>query len=343
MKPEQSEKILVEELFKKSIKAQKIDDVLEKIEKLTGDASTRKYYRVYCKTNSYVVCLDNPSVDVKEEPNFLVLQKVLESEGVRVPRIYDRELETGYILEEDLGDVTFLRDISKIENVEEEYSHYKKAIDLMVAIHKVGIENYKKEKFVGLAFDKEKLYSEMEFSRKYFLKMYLGINVESDDVVKLYKKLEDMCEFLSSQPRTLVHRDYHSRNIMIKDSEQIVIDFQDARMGTPLYDLVSLLEDCYYQLNESNKEKLISYYYDCCYSKFDPKKTKEEFMYLYDLMAVQRVYKAIGSFAYIYADRKDLRYIKYIGYAFEKVRNLMMKHKYFTEERKILAGIYYAN
>ncbi len=61
------------------------------------------------------------------------------------------------------------------------------------------------------------------------------------------------------------------------------------------------------------------------------------------MMAIQRVYKAIGSFAYIYADRKDLRYVKYIGYAFEKVRAIMLKHDEFAKERKILASLYYAN
>lgn len=152
-----------------------------------------------------------------------------------------------------------------------------------------------------------------------------------------------MCETLSNEPRALVHRDYHSRNLMIINGEQVVIDFQDARMGTPLYDLVSLLEDCYYQINTENKTKLIDYYFQTYFKKFDSSKTFEQFKELYDFMAIQRVFKAIGSFAYIYADRKDLRYIKYIGYAFEKVRSIMLKHPSFASERKILSSLYYAN
>jgi len=183
----------------------------------------------------------------------------------------------------------------------------------------------------------------MEFSKKYFLKMFLGLDVASAPVEALYKKLYDMCYKLSCEPRVLVHRDYHSRNIMIKNGEQIVIDFQDARMGTPLYDLVSLLEDCYYQLDGENKEKLTQYYFNTYFKKIDPSKNYEQFKYIYDMMAIQRVYKAIGSFAYIYADRKDLRYVKYIGYAFEKVRAIMLKHDEFAKERKILASLYYAN
>lgn len=344
MKPEQSERILVEELFKKTIIKNLLnDDLVENIEKLTGDASTRKYYRIWTSKKSYVVCLDSPLADATEEPTFIKLQRVLHGEKVRVPLIHDKELGTGYILEEDLGDVTFLKEISQVSNLSDEYNFYLKAIDLMTSIHKIDTTKYKGEVFTTLAFDTEKLYTEMEFTKKYFLKSYLGLDVSSSAVEILYKKLYDMCFAISNEPRVLVHRDYHSRNLMIKDGEQIVIDFQDARMGTPLYDLASLLEDCYYQIDESNKKQLIEYYYNNYFKKFDPSKSFDEFKSLYDMMTIQRVFKAIGSFAFIYADRKDLRYIKYIGYAFEKVRCIMLNHEHFSKERKILASLYYAN
>ena len=344
MKPEQSERILVEELFKKTIHKDLLsDDHVINVEKLTGDASTRKYYRIWTSKESYVACLDNPIAEGAEEPTFVKLQRVLHAEKVRVPLIFDKELSTGYLLEEDLGDVTFLKEIALIQNLKDEYDFYIKAIDLMASIHKIDTSKYQGESFTKLAFDTEKLYQEMEFTKKYFLKMYLGLDVETREVEALYKKLHSMCTTLSNEPRVLVHRDYHSRNLMIKNGEQIVIDFQDARMGTPLYDLVSLLEDCYYQIDADNKKRLIEYYYNTYFKKFDSKKNFEEFKSLYDLMAIQRVFKAIGSFAYIYADRKDLRYIKYIGYAFEKVRAIMLTHEHFANERKILASLYYAN
>ncbi len=344
MKPGQSERILVEELFKKTIHKDLLkDDMVENVEKLTGDASTRKYYRIWTSKKSYVVCLDNPVTEGADEPTFLRLQKVLHAENVRVPLIHDKELSTGYILEEDLGDVTFLKEISQIENLEEEYLFYTKAIDLMHSIHKIDVNKYKGENFTKLAFDTEKLYAEMEFSKKYFLKSYLGLDVSSTPIEILYARLYEMCFAISSEPRVLVHRDYHSRNLMIKDGEQVVIDFQDARMGTPLYDLVSLLEDCYYQIDDGNKKRLIEYYFNTYFTKFDPNKGFAEFKSLYDMMTIQRVFKAIGSFAYIYADRKDLRYIKYIGFAFEKVRSIMLHHDHFAKERKILSSLYYAN
>ena len=93
----------------------------------------------------------------------------------------------------------------------------------------------------------------------------------------------------------------------------------------------------------SNLFIVIEYYYNTYFKKFDSAKSFEQFKVVYDMMAIQRVFKAIGSFAYIYADRKDLRYIKYIGYAFEKVRGIMLNHESFAKERKILSSLYYAN
>jgi len=155
MKAELSERILVEELFKKTINKNLLkDDVVENVEKLTGDASTRKYYRIWTTTTSYVVCLDNPIPDT-EEPSFLKLQRVLHSEGVRVPLILDKELSTGYILEEDLGDVTYLKEITQITSKSDEFEYYQKAIDLMASIHQVDMEKYKDESFAKLAFDTE--------------------------------------------------------------------------------------------------------------------------------------------------------------------------------------------
>ncbi len=343
MKPEQSEKILVEELIKKTVNKKILnDELVENIEKLTGDASTRKYYRVYTAKGTYVACLDNPAESEQHEPTFIKMQRVFESEGVRVPKIFDKELTAGYILEEDLGDGTFLKELSQVDSKEDEHRLYKEAIDLIIKVHKIDTSKYVMQDFTKLAFDTEKLYTEMEFSKKYFLKMFLGLDVSASSVEAIYKELYEICFNLSSQPRVLVHRDYHSRNIMIKNNEQVVIDFQDARMGTPLYDVVSLLEDCYYELDLDIKNKLKDYYFEEFYSK-NISSSRTEFEKIYSQMLIQRVFKAIGSFAYIYAERKDTRYLKYIGFAFEKIRKELFAREEYTRLRKLLAGIYYAN
>ncbi len=344
MKQNVSEKILVEELFKKSISQKMVsDESIQKVDKLTGDASTRRYYRVFTDKNTYVVCLDEPLKETDAEPNFVKLQRVLHAEGVRVPLILDKDLSVGYLLEEDLGDQTFIKEISKIKTSDEEYKYYKAAIDLIISFHKISTEKYKGATFTELAFDTTKLFQEMEFTKKYFLEKLFTVDTQDPAVLKLYAKLLDICEILSQEKRVLVHRDYHSRNLMFKNNEQVVIDFQDARMGTPLYDLVSLLEDCYYDLDSMNRNNLKKYYYDEFFKNFDSSKNYDDYLRLYDLMSIQRVYKAIGSFSYIYADRKDIRYLKHIGFAFEKLRKIMSKHNDLLEAKKVLSSIYYAN
>ena len=137
------------------------------------------------------------------------------------------------------------------------------------------------------------------------------------------------------------HRDYHSRNIMVVNEEVVVIDFQDARMGLPQYDLVSLLEDCYYKVSRDNKHDLKMIYWDNFLQKNCPQESKEEYLRLYDLMTIQRTFKALGSFAYIYKNRNDIRYLKYIGYAFENLRDVLFRYDEFRDLRVCLSEIYY--
>ena len=106
--------------------------------------------------------------------------------------------------------------------------------------------------------------------------------------------------------------------------------------------LSSLLEDSYYKISSDNKNKLKKIYYEN-FVKKNKLQTLDEFNYLYDLMAIQRIFKALGSFAYIYQTRGDIRYIKYMGHSFEKLRDLLFHHKDFYELRVILSEIYYEN
>jgi aminoglycoside/choline kinase family phosphotransferase len=128
---------------------------------------------------------------------------------------------------------------------------------------------------------------------------------------------------------------------MCKDNEHVVIDFQDARMGIPQYDLVSLLEDCYYSLNLDNLNNLKRYYWENFIKKNKKQTSYDEFLVLYDYMTIQRTFKAIGSFTYIYNLRNDERYLKYIGYSFEKLRKVLMKYDELKPLRLLLAKLYY--
>ena len=343
MKPEQAERFFIEELFNKTqdkniLKGEKLDEV----DKLTGDASTRRYYRIFTDKRSYVVCLDNPFEGEMEKHPFLSVQQFLGENRIRVPQIIDHNLSRGYSLQEDLGNVTLLHHLSELTSTEEEKRIYKTIVDQLLELHRIPRSAVKGDNLFQLQFDYQKYMDETRFTFKYFLNFFNKI--QDENLIKELEQLfEPIMKRLAEQKMVITHRDFHSRNLMVKDGNYVFIDFQDARWGIPQYDLVSLLEDCYYDLKEENRQSLKRYYYDNLSPEIHGQKSYEEFLELYDDMTIQRVFKAVGSFCYIYNWRKDDRYLKYIGFAMEKIRRVMMdKPKYAALKTKLFQH-YYAN
>lgn len=343
MKPEQAERFFIEELFNKTREKNiSKDEVVEEVDKLTGDASTRRYYRIFTSENSYVVCLDNPySEDIKKHP-FLSVQEFLAANNIRVPKILDHNLPKGYSLQEDLGDVTLLHHLSHITSTKDELAIYKGIVDQILELHRIPREKVTNTNLFQLQFDYQKYMDETRFTFKYFMN-HFNKNLDENLISDLESLFDPIMKRLASQSMVITHRDFHSRNIMVKDSNFIFIDFQDARWGIPQYDLVSLLEDCYYDLNENNRQALKRYYYDNLDKTIHNQKSYEDFLEYYDDMLIQRVFKAVGSFCYIYNWRKDDRYLKYIGFAMEKIRRVMMDKPKYAELKHKLFQHYYAN
>lgn len=343
MKPEQAELFYIEDLFTQSReKGVCADEKLNLVDRLTGDASTRRYYRLFTDKSSYVVCLDNPQTDASIPHPFASKQAFFKDAGVRVPGILDMNLARGYLLEEDLGDVTFLSHLATVTSDAEEYRLYKTVVDQLLPLHRLSHDEVEKSGLFTLSFDFEKYMQEMDFTFKFFFGHFLK-HTDADSTARVRSEVEQICRRLASQPMVPTHRDFHSRNIMVKGEELIFIDFQDARWGIPQYDLVSLLEDCYFELNEDNRQKLKRFYFDQLPSSVHGQGSWENFCDFYDDMLFQRVFKAVGSFAYIYATRQDARYLKYVGYGMEKIRRMMMGNERYKKLRLELFKIYYAS
>ena len=177
---------------------------------------------------------------------------------------------------------------------------------------------------------------EVNFTLKYFYEGILGKLVK-ESVVEYFNKLS---KFLSEGETVPTHRDFHSRNVMCFKGKFYIIDFQDIRMGLPQYDLVSLLEDCYYKIGERNLERLKNYYFEN-YILSHTSQTREKFDKIYDLMTVQRTFKAIGSFSYLYIVKKNPKFLKYIGFSMEKIRHKISKYSELSELKKQLFESYY--
>lgn len=343
MKPEQAEQFFIEELINKTQDKNIIkDETIKEIDKLTGDASTRRYYRLYTDKTSYVICLDNAFDGEMEKHPFLSVQQFLGENRIRVPEIIDYNLSRGYSLQEDLGNETLLHHLAKVSSREEEYGIYKTIVDQLLELHRIPETQVNNPSLFQLKFDYQKYMDETRFTFKYFLGFFNKVQDENL-IQELEGLFEPIMKRLASQKMVITHRDFHSRNIMVRDDKFIFIDFQDARWGIPQYDLVSLLEDCYYNLHEENRQRLKRYYYEQLDPKIHGQKSFEVFEEFYDDMTIQRVFKAVGSFCYIYNWRKDDRYLKYIGFAMEKLRCVMMGNPRYAELQKKLFQHYYAN
>jgi N-acetylmuramate 1-kinase len=343
MKPEQTERFFIEELFNKTQEKEILkNEKLEEVDKLTGDASTRRYYRIFTDRSSYVVCLDNPFDEEVEKHPFMSVQEFLATNHIKVPQILDHNLSRGYSLQEDLGNETLLLQLSSLTSTKEEFEIYKTIVDQLLELHRIPTSAVKNPNLFQLKFDHQKYMDETRFTFKYFMNFF-NKNLDEGLIADLEGLFDPIMKRLADQKMVITHRDFHSRNIMVKDNKFVFIDFQDARWGIPQYDLVSLLEDCYYNIKEENREALKRYYYENLDPNIHGQKSYEQFLELYDDMLIQRVFKAVGSFCYIYNWRKDDRYLKYIGFAMEKIRKVMMDNPKYSQIKQKLFQHYYAN
>ena len=331
---------------------QQKNKVVQSIEKLPGDASTRSYYRVKTNEQLMVAMSMEPFEEKGNLVPFLAIQQHLYESGVDVPRVLDIDPKNGLILLEDLGDVTLLRRLLEVDSVESERKYFEKAIDALVHLHvytgpsklkteqqKAGIEGFR------LSFDREKLMWEVNFTMEHFFFKHLQRKISDADQKVIQDEFTKICTELAQEETVFTHRDYHSRNIMLTgDGDQerfVMIDFQDARMGPPQYDLASLLRDSYYQLGESQIANLVEYYLKRMKEEGAEIKDVAKFNRLFDLMAVQRNFKAIGSFASFLNRRGNPAYLKFIGNTFENIRRNLRKYPEFKKLREVLYYHYY--
>ncbi len=325
--------------------------VIDSVVKLPGDASTRVYYRVTAGGKSYIAMKMEEFAEQGEKLPFLVVQKHLSSCGIDVPAVLDADASKGFILLEDLGDVTLLRQLQEVSSDDVERHLYGRVIDSLVQLQvnaspkrkPADIDAYK------LRFDRKKLMWEIDFCIEHFYQTYLKRVISAEDLKTMQDGFGEICELLASEPTVLTHRDFHSRNIMVAPDESgsferprlVMIDFQDARMGPAQYDLASLLKDSYYQLEQVQIEGLLNYYIARWEALSGESLDREHFRYVFDMMAVQRNFKAIGSFASFLNRRGNATYLKYIGNTFENIRRTLLKYPQYSRLREVLFHYYY--
>ena len=251
------------------------------------DASFRTYHRLFLKNKTFIV-MDAPP----EQENckaFIKITKKLRACDVNVPIIHNVNIEQGFLLLSDLGNDLYLDKLNKSSI----YELYSDALSTLVAIQVLvnvgGVDEY----------DKSLLINEMNLFREWLIEKHLNIKL-SDSQVKILTKLFDLLvNNALQQPKVFVHRDFHSRNLMVtKENNPGVIDYQDAVYGPISYDLVSILKDCYIKWPKEEINKWVDFYLNKLYEeKAQYRINRDEFVRWFDLMGVQRHLKASGIFA----------------------------------------------
>jgi aminoglycoside/choline kinase family phosphotransferase len=305
---------------------------------LSGDASDRRYFRVLVPQDASQVLAVHPGAIEFEQLAFVNVADLLASMPVPVPRILAHSNELGIIALQDLGDVTLQAHLGAATRAEHA-ALYREAVGLIATLQRRGAE-LSNPTYVsyGIAFDVEKLTWELNFFMKHFLEAYRGASFNEAARGALAQEFAAIVEELAGEPRVLCHRDYHSRNLMLHDGRLYIIDFQDARMGPDTYDLVSLLRDSYVDLTEAQVDELIAYFLalrgqGSGAEGHDPVPFRDRF----DLMALQRNLKALGTFGFQAASRVNPVYIQYIPRTLAYVRANLERHARFAPLRELLS------
>jgi N-acetylmuramate 1-kinase len=293
---------------------------------LTGDASDRRYFRVLLKNaEPIVLALHAGPIEFRSMP-FVAIAKLLAAVPVPVPRILHHSDPLGVLGLEDLGDVTLQAHLGAA-TATEHAALYRQAVGFIALMQQRG-EALRSDAYppYRIAFDVEKLTWELEFFVKHYLQAYKGAALTDAQREALREEWSAIVEELASEPRVLCHRDYHSRNLMLHDDSLYIIDFQDARMGPDTYDLVSLLRDSYVDLSAQQVDGLIAYFLA---HKSGEAQAEGEFRRRFDLMALQRNLKALGTFGYMTTSRNNTVYIQYIPRTLAHVRANLAKYPRF--------------
>ena len=300
---------------------------------LTGDASDRRYFRVLSRDgHSFVLAMYAAPFDYATLP-FVNVAELFAAVPVPVPRILGEAADLGVLALEDLGDVTLQAHVGAA-SAKAHAALYRQAASFIEALQRRGavLTNAKYLPY-GVAFDVAKLTWELNFFIKHFLEAYRGVAFRPAERDALRAECAQIVEELANEPRVLCHRDYHSRNLMLNEGRLCIIDFQDARLGPDTYDLASLLRDSYVDIPGEAVDEVIAYFL-----ALGGRSGEEvEFRRRFDLMALQRNFKALGTFGYQTAARGNPVYIQYMPRTLRYARENLRKHARFARLAEILA------
>ena len=292
---------------------------------VSGDASFRRYFRLLTAEKSYIV-VDAPPEREACRPFIAIADAWLEQE-IPVPKVYGADLEQGFMLLEDFGDNLFFDAVqSEPLNAEDLYIS---AIGLILNIQKSGeIPGYSLP-----GYGMEKLCDEMLLCANWFFQKLLKLEISSDGMRIFNDLMQTLGDNAITQPQVPVHRDYHSRNLMLRQGSQLgTIDFQDAVIGPITYDLVSLIRDCYISWPADKEESWLRYYfYEASAAGLITSISASEFKRNFDWMGLQRHLKCVGIFSRLGLRDGKVGFLEDIPRTFGYLKQICESYETFSE------------
>lgn len=255
----------------------------------SADASFRRYFRATFATQTLVV-MDAPPQHEDCRP-FIRIAQLFAEAGVHVPQIIAQDLEQGFLLLSDLGNTTYLQAL----NTDTNRALYTDACNALIKIQLASKDH------VLPPYDEAVLLREMRLFPEWYIEKHLQTKLTEQQAAKLESVFQRIVQNNLAQPKVYVHRDYHSRNLMLATPNPGILDFQDALYGPITYDLASLFKDAYIGWREADVlDWLIRYWENARKAGLPVHEDFGEFYRDYEWMGVQRHLKVLGIFARLY-------------------------------------------
>ena len=288
----------------------------------SADASFRRYFRISWEGQSRVV-MDAPPDKEDTEP-FTGIAGQFKKLGLNVPVVLEQDTNNGFLLLTDLGSQDYL----SVLNEQTAAQLYSAALAALIKLQSCIIP----ADYPFPPYDRTLLMNEMGLFRDWYLGRHLGLTISADCQAMLTGLFDVLADSALAQPQAVVHRDYHSRNLMVCEPKPGILDFQDAVIGPVTYDLVSLLRDCYIAWPRHQVERWVTQFYEKLVAEEMIREVgAEQFLIWFDLMGVQRHLKATGIFARLnYRDGKE-GYLKDIPRTMGYVKEVAGRHPQLAE------------
>ncbi len=296
----------------------------------SADASFRRYFRARFTDGESLIVMDAPPEQEDSAP-FVAIAKLFGDAGAHVPVIHAQNLAEGFLLLSDLGNTTYLQAL-KADNAA---SLYADALGSLVAIQRASRPGVLPE------YSREFLLRELEIFPVWYIGRHKGIALSEAQTATLYEAFDTLLDVNCSEPRVFVHRDYHSRNLMVCEGRNPgVLDFQGALYGPLSYDLASLFKDCYIEWDEELTLDWLARYWNVARNMGLPVRADfGEFHRDYEFMGLQRHIKVLGLFARLHhRDGKD-GYLKDLPLVLKYVRKTCERYRELKPLAKLLDQI----